>query len=209
MWHTHLYTSLYWSHLYSESRPTNHLSAEGCGFLEDTLRSAAGVSLVLVSHDRGWDGSEFQECHGFIVLIYPVMLWELKGQGGCIYFFLNEEIKNRTPESSRLQLGYLYWIKWRTDVDGIKWIHWVFKCLVRHSEKVPFPHIEVLVYPLGYIPWNHILISLFTYHKHQFAGVYALHRGLISKFHQNWRIPCPCESSSLFQIHSSFWEEKR
>ena len=70
---------------------------------------------------------------------------------------------NRTPESSRLQLGYLYWIKWRTDVDGIKWIHWAFKCLVRHSEKVPFPHIEVLVYPLGYIPWNHILISLFTY----------------------------------------------
>eukprot|EP00434_Breviolum_minutum_P012903 symbB.v1.2.011371.t1/scaffold763.1/size179103/6 len=32
--------------------PTNHLSAEGCGFLEDTLRSAADVSLVLVSHDR-------------------------------------------------------------------------------------------------------------------------------------------------------------
>lgn len=32
--------------------PTNHLSAEGCRFLEDTLRSARDVSLVLVSHDR-------------------------------------------------------------------------------------------------------------------------------------------------------------
>ena len=33
-------------------RPTNHLSAEGCRFLEDTLRSARDVSLVLVSPDR-------------------------------------------------------------------------------------------------------------------------------------------------------------
>eukprot|EP00438_Fugacium_kawagutii_P003603 Skav216753 [mRNA] locus=scaffold2717:59862:61733:- [translate_table: standard] len=38
--------------LHLPPRPTNHLSAEGCGFLEETLRSARDVSLVLVSHDR-------------------------------------------------------------------------------------------------------------------------------------------------------------
>ncbi|CAK8998242.1 Uncharacterized ABC transporter ATP-binding protein YfmR [Durusdinium trenchii] len=32
--------------------PTNHLSAEGCDFLQEKLRAAKDLSLVLVSHDR-------------------------------------------------------------------------------------------------------------------------------------------------------------
>ena len=97
MWHTHLYTSLYWSHLYSESRPTNHLSAEGCGFLEDTLRSAAGVSLVLVSHES-WLGRKRISRVSWIHCSYlPCDVVGAKGPGRMYLFFPKWGDKEQNP----------------------------------------------------------------------------------------------------------------